>query len=315
MAVLLSCASAIGTMHRPCTARPASAQTETGSTTAVGAEPGQERYAALSRAKRWGELADLAQAALGKDAHDTDALYWQGVAHFELDDTLGALRALRGAQKLGCDTADLHIQLGQVYYRLNQFVLFEREMQVASKLDPLNGTPKYLLGFYRIAIKSDLSGALADLSEAARLQPNDPKVLYQLGYDLEMSGRSTEAKEHYKRAIVEVKAGKQSFAWPFQGMARLVLNEDPQAALQFARDAVLMTPGEPTNHLVLAKVYERLGDSAKAISEAQLAARGRPTDASTRYLLFRLYQRGGEKELASQELTMFDKINAIYGPE
>lgn len=294
---------------------PVTAPAEAGSSSAIAAKVGQERYAVLSRTKRWGELANLAQTASGKDANDTGALYWLGVARLQLDDTSAALRALRGAQRLGCDTADLHIQLGQVYYRLNQFVLFKREMQIASKLDPTNGTAPYLLGFYRIAIESDLSGAFVDLSEAARLQGNDPKVLYQLGYDLEMSGRSGAAKDYYERAMAQVKASKQSFAWPFQGMARLFLNEDPPTALRYARDAVQMAPTESTNHLVLAKVYERLGDPLSAIREAKAAALGRPTDASTRYLLFRLYEHAGEKELAQRELTMFNKINAIYGPE
>lgn len=272
-------------------------------------------YTALSRAKRWREVADVALEAIGKNPTDTTAFYWLGLSRLQLDDTPGALQALRSAQKLGLNTVDLHIQLGQVYYRMNQFLLFEQQMQIASQMDSQNGTPKYLLGFYRIAIRSDVSGALADLNEAAKLQGDDPKVLYQLGYCLEMSGRSSAAKESYARAIDLVAKSRQSFAWPWQGMARVLLNEDPQGALSFAQSAAAMTPGEPTNHLVLARVYDRLGSLSEAIHEARAAADESPTDASIRYLLFRLYRRAGDAVHAEQEIKMFNEINATYGPE
>ena len=278
-------------------------------------EPDNTGYTALSRAKRWKDVAEAALEAIGRNPTDTTALYWLGLSRLQLDDAPGALQALRSSQKLGLDTVDLHIQLGQVYYRLNQFLLFEQQMRIASQMNPQNGTPKYLLGFYRISIRSDVSGALADLSEAAKLQGDDPKVLYQLGYCLEMSGRSSAAKESYARAIDLLARSKQSFAWPSQGMARVLLNEDPQRALVFAQDAVAMTPDEPTNHLVLARVYDRLGSVPEAIREARAAADGSPTDAATRYLLFRLYRRAGDAIRAEQEMKMFNEINAIYGPE
>lgn len=272
-------------------------------------------YSTLSRERRWRELEEFASTAAQKDASDVTALRWLGVARFERDEPISALQALRSAQKLGLDTADLHLELGQIYYKLNQFTLFEQQMDTASHLDPRNGTPKYLLGFYRLSVKSDASGALELLQRAAALQPDDPKTLYELGYCLEASGRSAEAKEQYARALDLVQKSGQTFAWPSQGMARLLLNEDPEQAVRFATDAVRMEPREPTNHLTLAKAYERLGDLPKAVTEARLAADGNPTSASIRYLLFRLYRREGQSALAAHESAIFEKINAIYGPE
>ncbi len=272
-------------------------------------------FQTLSRARRWNDVRELAEAKVLRDSTDTEALFWLGTARFQLGDATGSLFTLRSAQKLGMDTAELHIALGQAYYKLNQYSLFEEQMRLASRMDPKNGTPMYLRGFYRLSVKSDAGGALPLLQEAAKLQPHDAKILYELGYCLETSGRASEAKVSYQEAIDVVSKNEQVFAWPLQGMSRLLLNEDPQEALQFAKEAVAMQPGEATNHLAVAKADDRLGDLPDAVHEAREAAAESPTIAGTRYLLYRLYRRQGEAVLAEQELRIFEEINATYGPE
>lgn len=279
------------------------------------AQDGARSFEALAHQGEWGRVGELARATLASQPADTTSLYWLGAAQFQLGDTIGALRTLRAAQALGLTSAQIHLELGQVYYKLNQFVLFEQQMEQALHLPPQDGTAQYLLGFYRLSVRSDVGGALALLRQAADLRPDDVKTLYELGYCLELSGASAEAKDLYLRAIGLAASSRHPFGWPYQGLARLLLNDDPHRAVQFAADAVRLEPEEASNHLVLAKSYERLGDIPEAVKEAREAARRDPATASIRYLLFRLYRRQGELAQADRELKVYHEIDTIYGPE
>jgi Flp pilus assembly protein TadD len=148
--------------------------------------------------------------------------------------------------------------------------------------------------------------------QATQLEPGDWKSLYQEGYCLEQLGKLGEARTRYDRAITLVEKSGESFGWPFQGIARLMLDDDPSAALDLARRAVSLEPNEPSNHLLLARVYERLGKLPEAVHEAQLAVAQNSTDAATRYALYKLYRASGDSR-AAKELTTFNEITKLYG--
>ncbi len=281
---------------------------------ALPAEAGA-KIANLARQKQWKDVAVLGQELALKSPYNPYGFYWLGTARFQLHDPIRAVQAFRVAERLGLDSSVLDEDLGLAYYDLNQFVLFEQQMRKAFLQDPRDYRPPYYLGLYRLTIKSDIDGALTEFDKAIQLQPDDWKSLYQEGNCLEKLGRSTEARQYYSRAISSVRGSDQPFGWPFQGMARLLLETDPQEAVGFAKKAVEVQPDEYSNHLVLARVYKRLGNLPLAIQEAKLAAVQNPEDAATRYLLFMLYRQAGEHHASEIELEMFKKLNSVYGPE
>lgn len=269
----------------------------------------------LVRQKRWKEVTELARRLSLKNPEDPTMLYWLGIARYQLQDPVGAVQALRTSEKLGLNTAVLHEGLGLAYYQLNQFFLFEQQMQKASNLEPQNPRPIYALGLYHVTIRSDFAGALEFFDKATQLQPDDPKSLYQKGHCLEQMGRQGEARECYARAIGLVEKRTEHFGWPFQGMARLVIEENPQKALDCAKKAVEVEPQEYSHHLILAKVYERLGSLPEALREARAAKDQNPTSSTARYALFKLYQQLSEHQASEAELMMFKKLKGVYGPE
>jgi Flp pilus assembly protein TadD len=269
----------------------------------------------LVRQKRWPEVAALAQTMTQAVPDSTTPFYWLGTARLQLHDSIGAVQALRSAQKRGLDNPLLHEELGLAYYDLNQFVLFEQEMEKAAQSDPKDFRPKYYLGLYHLTVRSDINGALAFLDQATQLKPDDWKSLYEEGNCFEKLGRSAEARQYYLRSITSVEGSGQPFGWPFQGMARLLLENDPHQALTFAQKAVEAEPNEYSNHLILAKVYQRLNNLPDAIREAREAVSKNQTDAPSRYCLFILYRQSGERISAQNELTAFQNLNAVYGPE
>lgn len=265
----------------------------------------------LVRSKRWKEVAALADEILSKEPGDPTAFYWLGVSRLKLREPVGAVQAFRGAEKLGLNTALSHEGLALAYYDLNQFFLFEQQMKKAAALDPHDATPYFYLGLYRWTIQSDAAGALEFFNKALQLHPDDWKSLYQAGNCLERLGKLTEASEHYSKAIYLMQKNDDPFGWPYQGMARLLLDDKPEAALDFAKKAVSLQPDEYSNHLILAKVYERLGNLPDAIREAEAATVRNPTDSTSRYALYKLY-RQAEDPRAAQALKAFQEIKTLY---
>ena len=271
-------------------------------------------YAIISRlahSKQWKEVAASAAEIHSKNLNDPIALYWLGISHLKLHEPVGAVQAFRAAEKLGLNTAPSHEGLALAYYDLNQFWLFEEQMKEARSLDPGDSTPDYYLGLYRLTIRSDVAGALGFFEEAIQLQPNDRKSLYQAGNCLEQLGNPAAARDHYVKAISLAQQDSDPFSWPYQGMTRLLLDDKPEAALDFAKKAVSLQPNEYSNHLILAKVYERLGNLVDAIHEAEVATVQNPTDSTSRYALYKLYRRAGDPRSA-KELRAFEEIKALY---
>jgi tetratricopeptide (TPR) repeat protein len=269
----------------------------------------------LIRAQRWRGVAALAQTQLQEKPDDTMNLYWLGVARLKLADYIGSEQALRKAQILGLNNAVLHENLGLAYFKLNQFLLFEQEMKSASEQDPKDITTYYYLGLYHLTIRSDVHSALQFFQQATELRPDDWKSLYEAGNCQEKLGKDTEAREYYSRAAASVEKSKAPFGWPFQGLARLLMQTDPKQALGFATRAVQLEPDEYSNYVVQAKIYKALGDLPAAIKAAQQATLKNPTDGPSRYLLFMLYRQQGERDAAQQELNIFQKLIAVYGSD
>ena len=266
------------------------------------------------RHKRWTEIAERAGELHRESPSDTRALYWLGISKLQLHESVAAGRAFRSAEKLGLNTALFHEDLGLAYYELNQFVLFEEQMRKSSQLDASDSKPHYYLGLYLWTVRSDVGRALAQFEEAIKLQPDDWKSVYQAGNCLEQLGKLDQARERYTSAITLVEKQGAPFGWPYQGMARLLLEDRPQEALTFAQRAVALEPAEPSNHLLLAKIYERLGNLGEAIREAKIAADENPTDSATHYALFKLYRRAGDAR-ASEEGKLFEEVKAVYDPD
>jgi Flp pilus assembly protein TadD len=265
----------------------------------------------LVRAGKWRELVSLSTELQRKDPDNPMLLYWIGASHLQLHEAIPAVQAFRLAERLGLNTAPMHEDLGLAYYDLNQFVLFEEEMRRAMAVEPGNSKPYYYLGLYRWTIRSDASGALDFFEKAIHLAPDDWKSVYQSGNCFEQTGKLEEARQRYHTAIELLNQTGAKFGWPYQGMARLLLDENPQAALSMAQKAVELQPDEPSHHAVLADVYERLGRLPDALHEAQIAAAQNPNDSKTHYALYKLYRQAGDAR-AKSELEIFQQTRALY---
>ena len=169
------------------------------------------------RQTRWVEAAPIAQALVQTYPDDPNWRYLLGVTRWRLEDPIAAIQALREAENRGMDTSPLHKALGLAYYSINQFILFEMQMDKASKLAPLDFEPIYSLGRYRESILNDYSGALKFFERATLLKPDHSKSVYYKGHCQEMLDMWPEALGTFQSAIVLVERTARASAYRIRG--------------------------------------------------------------------------------------------------
>ena len=274
-----------------------------------------KRLEKLVRQQQWEKAARLTDELSQNNSDDPVLHYWVGVVRWQQGDRIGAVQALRLAEGLGLDTASLHKTLGMVYYGMRQFILFRQQMEKAIARDPGDHQPHYQLGRYYLSIQNNSQLALEFLEKASELGPEHAESVYYKGYCLELLERDEDALRSYHTAIQLLERTANGFSGPYEGLARLLLDRDIERALGWARRAVQLQPELDANHLVLAKVYERLGKLDQAVEELQETIRLNPSHTSAHYILFRLYKRLGHSEEAESELSIFKKLKAVYGEQ
>ena len=279
------------------------------------AENPMKRLEELVQQQQWEQAAQLTKELVQENSDNPVLHYWVGVVRWQQGDRIAAVQALRLAEQLGLDTALLHKTLGMVYYRMHQFSLFKHQMEQATAGDPKDHQPYYHLGRYFESVQNDFQRALEFFEKAIELSPDHTKSVYYKGYCLEILEREEEALRSYEAAIHLSEKHIERFSWPYQGMARLLLNKNIEQALGWAKKAVKLQPELDANHLVLAKIYERLEKVTEAMEELQEIVRLNPRHTAAHYMLFRLYKKLGQPEEAQAELSIFKKLKAVYGEQ
>jgi tetratricopeptide (TPR) repeat protein len=273
------------------------------------------RLSELVTKEQWSEAAKLAQELARQEPNDPVVSYYLGLTLVHFHDPIGAIRALRTAERLGMDTAYFHQVLGIAYYNVHQFILFQQQMEKSIALAPADYKPYYYVGRYLESVRNDFPGALQYFAKATGLKPEHTESWYYEGYCLEVSGRHTEARSAYETAIKSIEKRHERFSLPYQGIARVLADKAPAQALEFACKAIELEPDLDSNHVIMAKVYERLGRFSEAMEELQTAERLDPTNASPRFMLARIYSKVGDRIAAEAELAMFKKIKEVYGSQ
>ncbi len=272
-----------------------------------------KRLEELVQQQEWEQAARLTEELVQEESDNPVLRYWVGVVRWQLGNRIAAVQDLRQAQQLGLKTALLHKTLGMAYYRMHQFSLFKDQMEQAAARDPQDHQPHYRLGRYFESVQNDFERALESFEKAIELSPDHSESVYYRGYCLEILEREEEALRSYETAIHLSENNQERFSWPYQGMARLLLNRNTEQALGWARKAVELQPELDANHLILAKIYERSGRVSEAIEELQEVVRLNPGHTAAHYILFRLYKELGQPEQAQEELSVFKELKAVYG--
>ena len=141
----------------------------------------------------------------------------------------------------------------------------------AQTLDPADPDWPYFLGICRRT--GDNEAAMRDFQRAAELKPDYAPLQVNLGEALARLDRFDEAEACYRRAA-EL---DETCAPARAGLGRVALARgDFESAAEQLGQAVRMAPEYQQAHRLLAQAYRRLGDTAAAARETELAERGEP---------------------------------------
>jgi tetratricopeptide (TPR) repeat protein len=117
-----------------------------------------------------------------------------------LRDVPGAEREFLQALRLRPQTAGLHLQLGELYARAQQWDKAEEQFRLETQLQP--GSPE---AFYRLGEALLQSGKFHEAREALvqsnQLREDMPETLYQLGKAAAMDGDATMAQQSWQHLL------------------------------------------------------------------------------------------------------------------
>ena len=280
------------------------------------ARPGPKaRLLQLIRNRSWPEAARLAEGLSPGSGADPELHYLVAVVLWQRQDKVGAIRRFRSAEQLGLREAYLHKALGAAYYDAHQFLLFEQQMERAIAADRSDPQPHQYLGQYTESVKGDFAGALRHFETVIALDPDHARGHAYLAYCLERLDRRDEAAERYRTSVRLLERDSERFSWPYQGLARIALKADPQAARSWARKAVQVGPDEFETHALLARTHDRNGEPARAIAAASEAVRLNPDHAASHYLLFTAHRDLGNADAAQRHVSRFQELKRVYGDQ
>lgn len=269
----------------------------------------------LIRNRSWGEAARLADSLPLDTGADPELHYLVGVVRWQRQDKVGAIRRFRTAEQLGLRESYLHKALGAAYYDAHQFLLFEQQMARAIAADRSDPHPHHSLGRYTESVKGDFAGALRHFETVIALDPDHARGHSYRAYCLERLDRRDEAAESYRLSIRLLERRGERFSWPYQGLARLALVADPEAARSWARKAVEVGPDEYETHALLARAHDRNGETALALAAASEAVRLNPDHAASHYLLFTAHREMGNADETQRHLLRFQELKRTYGDQ
>ncbi len=162
-----------------------------------------------------------------------------------------AIRRLDRALELIPDSTDLIYARAMILEKADQLEAMERDLRYILSREPDNATALNALGYTLANRTRRYDEALALITRALSLEPNEPAILDSMGWVLYRKGRNEEALDYLTRAYAmfpdpEVAAHLGELLW---------VTGDTEGALEIWRGAAMRDADHPT----LVETLQRLG--------------------------------------------------------
>lgn len=155
------------------------------------------------------------------------------------------------------------------------------------------------------AAKNDDGKAVEEYRAAILLKPALPNLHYSLGHVLWKDLKVKEAREEFE---AELKINPQHPGALNELGDTYLLEHQPERALPYLTKAVAIEAHNPDFHRDVGTAYSDLHDYEKAASEFQIAVAG-DHDGAVHYKLARVYQAMGQKAKAAHEFELSTALN------
>lgn len=189
-----------------------------------------------------------------------EALANLGAALVKLRQFEEALPSLEEAACLNPSNPEIHRTLGNVYQQLGRSSQAAQSLSHVVRLWPQDLYAWSALGEVLLA-QGNFRDALAAYEQALRLSPRDPDLLNRTGHLHQYVGNMEEAMQCFRQALQHNPRLIDAVVHLSNTLATQTRYDESRQCLESALQA---SPGEPRLLGVLANVYEKLGDYAKA---------------------------------------------------
>ncbi len=251
-----------------------------------------------SNLRQSSELRPLITLVPDVDAKDTGTEFRKGVAYFDyykeherhkayLDSALTNLtKSLINAQ----NKAAAYFYLGEVQFELGQFSKALQTFQQAIRLQPNHSDAYFKLG-KTFSAAGNFEMAIKNFRRATQLKPEEPAYLESLGMALAKADKYEEASVILERGLQIDKKNPYTYYTLGNIYARQYRN--PEKALAFYKELVVLDPDFPNGYLNLGNTYALLGNYKEAVKSYQNEILVRPNSSQVFINIGHVYKQMG----------------------
>ena len=264
----------------------------------------------LIKSRRWDQAERVATRLISGSPDNPQALFLAGMVQFRQARYDRAIPLLQKAQDLGSEIPGLGKTLAICYFSSRQHRLFESQMEHAFLQTPADPELSFFWGLHQTSVKDNPQAAVKAFDNALRHRPSYVQALYHRGRAFQKMGRKDKARKDFEASIALIEQTfYRGYSYPYQSMARLLLEDSPKGALRFALKSVEVQPRLKNTHILVGEIHWRLGQFRKAAEAFEDATYLDPQDSRLHYWLHLLYQRLGRKKASKMALVEFQRLS------
>jgi tetratricopeptide (TPR) repeat protein len=254
------------------------------------------------RAEQFAKAAVVLDRFLVKAPDHVQARQLLGISLVALGRDADGVAQLEPISETADDPTALY-SLGLAYLRLNRSEVKTIISRLAASSD---GKPLgFLLRGQWLLSNLAFKQAAGELEEAARFNPELPRLQYSLGLSYLKLGRSQDALDCFER---ELRQSPQDFSTLYYLAYLHELSGKLDAARTRVEEALKLEPQSSEANALLGKVLFKQGKAAEAVAPLEAAVAKDPEDSQNRYLLARVYQQLGRRQDAAREFAEVQRL-------
>jgi len=249
----------------------------------------------------YGRARTSLEAAVKANGSDLNAQMYLVKDLIALDDANAAEAMLQKMALRQPKNQEVFYLLAKVHMRLS-----EQALAQMNDIDP-NSVLAHQLSAEVMESMNNYDGAVVQLKKAVALAPALPGNHYKLGHAYWDLSQWDLAMEEFK-AEVAVDPGNCKAHWRI-GAVILQKNGAPDEALAEIDKALSECPTLSDAHVDRARALAKLDRNQEAAVDLEAAAKATPGDPSVHFLLAKIYRALGRSGEASQQMQLFSKLD------
>jgi type IV pilus assembly protein PilF len=193
--------------------------------------------------------------------------------------------------------AQLHTELGSMYFQNGNLIIALEELTIAISINP-NYAPAYSTRGLVLYYIRELESADKDFQRALSLDQKDPEISNNYGWFLCQIGREKESIAHFQRALKSPLYQTPEIAYLNAGTCYSKLGE-LEAADDFVRRSLRFLPDNPQALFELANISYKRGNYAAAAEHLKNVVNLSDPNAAALWLYLRVERRLGDSQAES----------------